>query len=285
METNTAVDVRYAVHPNDYKNYDMRQLREHFLVKSLFVANELKLTYSHYDRFIVGGVMPVGGVVKLPPVEQIKGEYFLERRELGVINIGGTGKVEVDGEVFELGTRDALYLGRGNRDVSFISEDPNKPAKFYINSSPAHERCPNRKVNLADADVIHIGDPSTCNERSINKLLVHSVVKTCQLQMGLTEFKPGSCWNTMPAHTHDRRMEAYFYFDFPEDQAVCHFMGPKTETRHLWLQPEQAVVSPPWSIHSGVGTASYTFIWGMAGENLDYDDMDKIYPHEFAEEA
>jgi 4-deoxy-L-threo-5-hexosulose-uronate ketol-isomerase len=229
---------------------------------------------------MVGGVMPVSKSVKLEPVYQQKADHFLDRRELGAINIGGNGKVVVDGTTYEVGTKEALYIGRGAKEVAFSSVDPKNPAKFYLNSTPAHHAYPNKKVGKADAKVLELGSSDTCNERSIYQLMISGVVDTCQLQMGMTELKPGSIWNTMPMHTHSRRMEAYFYFNVPEEHAVCHFMGPAEETRHLWIHNEQAVVSPPWSMHSGVGTANYTFIWGMAGENLDYTDMDFHKPSE-----
>ncbi len=276
----TEYEVRYATHPDDYKGYDTETLRKHYHVTGLFRADKISLTYTHYERLIVGGAMPVKGPLSLESIEPLKAEHFLHRRELGVINIGGPGRVSVDGEHYDIGYRDALYVGAGHREVVFSSMDPGTPAKFYLNSAPAHKPLPVKKVSMGDADVMHLGSGETCNERSINKLLVNSVLETCQLQMGLTEFHPGSVWNTMPVHIHDRRMEAYFYFELPQDQAVCHFMGPAEETRHLWIKNEEAVVSPPWSMHSGVGTSSYVFIWGMAGENLDYADMDHYQPHE-----
>ncbi|MDN3637548.1 5-dehydro-4-deoxy-D-glucuronate isomerase [Simiduia curdlanivorans] len=271
-------DERFAVHQDDYKSYDMAKLRRHFLVKDLFKPDHLALTYTHYDRFLVGGVMPVSESVALTSPELLKAKAFLDRRELGVINVGGAGVVEVDGERYPMAYKEALYVGSGAQSVLFISDSAQAPAKFYLNSTPAHHAYPTRKVSRADADVVQMGALASSNERAINKLLVNSVLPTCQLQMGMTELKPGSVWNTMPCHTHSRRMEVYFYFEVPEDQAVCHFMGPANETRHLWLANEQAAVSPPWSIHSGAGTSNYIFIWGMAGENLDYSDMDHLTP-------
>ncbi|GAB3279534.1 5-dehydro-4-deoxy-D-glucuronate isomerase [Parahaliea aestuarii] len=276
----TEYSVRFATHPDDYKRYDTETLRKHYHVSNLFQQDRVSLTYTHYERLIVGGVFPVTRALPLETIDPLKAEYFLHRRELGAINIGGPGTITVDGTVHEIGYREAMYLGAGNKQVEFASVDSGKPAKFYINSAPAHHSYPDRKVGMADADAMTLGSGETCNERTINKLLVNTVVETCQLQMGLTEFHPGSVWNTMPAHIHDRRMEAYFYFELPEDQAVCHFMGPKEETRHIWMGNEEAVVSPPWSMHTGVGTSSYVFIWGMAGENLDYGDMDHCQPHE-----
>jgi 4-deoxy-L-threo-5-hexosulose-uronate ketol-isomerase len=274
---------RHATHPADYARYDMQQLKDHYLVNGLFRDDEINFVYTHYDRLMVGGAKPVNGGLKLDTIDLLKAPYFLERRELGAINVGGPGYVEVDGERYELGYKDALYVGAGNENVVFHSADAAKPAKYYLNSAPAHTAYPTKRITLADADKMALGAPETSNERVINKLIVNSVLDSCQLQMGMTELKTGSVWNTMPAHTHDRRMEAYFYFELPEGNAVCHFMGPKDETRHVWLLNEQAVVSPPWGIHSGAGTSNYTFIWGMAGENLDYADMDTIHPTDFGE--
>ncbi len=279
---NQICDERYAIHPNDYKHYDTRALRQHFLIENLFEAEKARFTYTHYDRLIVGGVKPVNSSVTLEPLDQLRAEYFLERRELGAINVGGAGCVQIDGERFELDYKDALYIGRGAKEVVFTSVEAATPAKFYLNSTPAHTSYPSRKVSRQEADVMELGSSDTSNERAINKLLVNSVLPTCQLQMGLTELRPGSIWNTMPCHTHSRRMEAYFYFEVPEEQAVCHFMGPPSETRHLWIANEQAVISPPWSIHSGAGTGNYTFIWGMAGENLDYGDIEAVTPRMLA---
>lgn len=266
---------RYASAPQEVKRMDTASLREAFLIEKLFEADVICWTYSHYDRYMAGGVLPVNKALELEPVPQLKAEYFLERREMGVINVGGPGKVSADGKDYELDFKEALYVGRGHRKVVFSSNDPGNPAKFYVNSAPAHREFPVKKVSKKEAEVVTLGSLETSNHRDINKLLVNSVVETCQLQMGMTELKTGSVWNTMPAHTHDRRMEVYFYFEIPEGQSVCHFMGQPQETRHIWMQTEQAVISPPWSVHAGAGTSNYTFIWGMAGENLDYDDMDK----------
>lgn len=268
-------ETRYASSPEEVKAMDTRQLRETFLIEVLFEPDTVRWTYSHYDRYMAGGIHPVKESLKLDTLNQLKSDYFLERRELGIINVGGPGTVRIDGQVIDLDYKDALYVGRGNREVEFSSKDPSSPAKFYVNSAPAHREYPVKKVSKKDAEVVTLGSLETANHRTINKLLVNSTVQTCQLQMGMTELKPGSVWNTMPAHTHDRRMEVYFYFELPEAQSVCHFMGQPQETRHLWMQNEQAVISPPWSVHAGSGTSNYTFIWGMAGENLDYDDMDK----------
>ncbi|MBC3541228.1 5-dehydro-4-deoxy-D-glucuronate isomerase [Rufibacter sp. H-1] len=267
-------DVRYAVSPTETKAMDTQALRQNFLIENLFQADKIHLTYSHYDRYIAGGVMPVNGAVALETIDPLKSQYFLERRELGIINIGGLGTVEADGTTYELQHKEALYLGKGVKNVTFLSQEKEKPAKFYLNSAPAHQAFPTKKVSRQEAEVVRLGSMETANERTINKLLIAGVIQTCQLQMGMTELNTGSVWNTMPAHTHDRRMEVYIYFDIPEGQSVCHFMGQPQETRHIWMQNDQAVISPPWSIHSGAGTSNYTFIWGMAGENLDYGDMD-----------
>lgn len=267
---------RYAIGPNESKTLDTKGLRENFLIEKLFFEDKVHFVYTHYDRYMAGGAFPVTQKVKLETIEPLlKEPYFLERRELGIINVGGAGKVEVDGEVFDLNNKEALYVGKGAKEVYFSSNDSANPAKFYLNSTPAHHRYPTKRVTKADANKIELGSLETANHRTINQMLLHTVIQTCQLQMGMTELKTGSVWNTMPSHTHDRRMEVYFYFDVPEGQAVSHFMGPVDETRHIWMHNEQAVISPPWSIHSGAGTSNYTFIWGMAGENMDYDDMDK----------
>lgn len=272
----TQFDERFAAHKDDYVHYDTQRLRDLFLVSKLFSPGDVRLTYTHYDRIIVGGVLPIAEPVPLLPIDLLKADTFLARRELGAINIGGPGRVRVDGQTFEVAPREALYVGRGAREVLFSSADPKNPAKYYLNSTPAHHSFPHRLVGQAQADVVELGSLETSNLRTIRKLLVNTVIETCQLQMGMTELKPGSVWNTMPAHTHSRRMEVYFYFDLPPKQAVCHFMGPADETRHIWVNNEEAVVSPPWSMHCGAGTSNYTFIWGMAGENLDYDDMDRV---------
>lgn len=266
--------VRYATSPNDVKSYDTQKLREEFLIKGLMQPDKVSLVYSHFDRYITGGVVPVKKKVKLKTIDPLKADYFLERRELGIINVGGRGTITVNGKKYSLGYKDALYVGRGNEKVVFSSNNASKPAKFYLNSTPAHKVYPTKKISIKDAEVVELGALKTANARTIRKLIVNSTVDTCQVQMGMTELKTGSVWNTMPAHVHDRRMEVYFYFEVPEGQAVCHFMGQPEETRHIWMGNNDAVISPPWSIHSGSGTSNYTFIWGMAGENLDYGDMD-----------
>ena len=276
MSTN--FEERYATHPNDAKNYDTSRLRKEYLIENVMIDDQINLTYSQYDRFIVGGAVPVSQSLTLDPIDPLKAEYFCERRELGIINVGGYGTVAVDGTTYNLAFKEALYVGRGNKSIVFSSENDKNPAHFYLNSAPAHKEYPVKKVTLDDAEVVHTGTMEESNARTINKLLVNSVVQTCQLQMGMTELKPGSVWNTMPSHTHSRRMEAYFYFQVPSNQAICHFMGDPKETRHIWMVNEQAVLSPTWSIHSAAGTSNYIFIWGMAGENLNYGDMDVVLP-------
>lgn len=272
MKTN--FQLRYAANPRDAKSYDTSRLREDFLIETLFTADEINLVYSMYDRLIVGGIHPVDEALKLEPVDALRAEFFTERREIGLINVGGAGKVSVEGTEYEIGHKEALYIGRGNKEIIFSSCDKTVPAKFYFNSAPAHTSYPTRKVTKKDAVILELGTLEESNHRVINRMIVREVLQTCQLQMGMTELKPGSVWNTMPPHTHNRRMEAYFYFDFCDKNAVCHFMGEIDETRHIWMKREQAVISPSWSIHSACATSNYTFIWGMAGENLDYNDMD-----------
>jgi 4-deoxy-L-threo-5-hexosulose-uronate ketol-isomerase len=272
MKTN--YELRYAAHPEDAKSYDTTRLRKEHLIETIFTPDEVNMVYTLYDRLIVGGAMPVKERLELETIEHLKAKFFLSRRELGIFNVGGSGKVSVDGTVFELAYKEALYLGSGDRKVVFESNDPEKPAKFYFNSTTAHHNYPDKKVTKADAIVMEAGSLEGSNHRNINKMIVSQVLPTCQLQMGMTELAPGSVWNTMPAHIHSRRMEAYFYFEVPEGQAVCHFMGEPQETRHIWMKGDQAVISPQWSIHSAAATANYTFIWGMGGENLDYGDQD-----------
>ncbi len=272
-----------ACHPDDVKHYDTEQLRSHFMMPKVMEENVINLTYSMYDRLIYGGVIPTQ-VVELETIDPLKAKYFLERRELGVINIGGDGIVNVDGKDYELHFKDALYVGRGNQKVTFRSKDNANPAKFYINSTPAHKAYKTQLITIdgrkgsIKANVIKAGSLEESNDREINQLIVSNVLEEgpCQLQMGLTELKPGSVWNTMPAHTHDRRVEAYFYFNLKPGNAVLHLMGEPQEERLIWLQNEQAVMSPEWSIHAAAGTSNYMFIWGMGGENLDYGDMDKV---------
>jgi len=271
------MDIRYASHPNEVKKYDTSELREHFLMESLFAPNELVLTYTHVDRFIVGGVLPLENTVKLEADSKEMGaEYFLERREIGIINIGGRGSVQVDGTVYEMDSKDGLYVGLGAKEVIFSSEDANAPAKFYLNSAPAHQTYPTVKIAINEASPNHLGSITNSNERTIYRYIHKDGVQSCQLVMGMTLLKPGNMWNTMPCHTHNRRSEIYFYFDMPEDGVVFHYMGEPQETRHLVVRNEQAIISPSWSIHSGVGTSNYTFIWGMAGENQTFEDMDAV---------
>jgi len=271
----TQYESRYAASPREVKTFDTKELRDEFLIDNLMQEDQLVFTYTHYDRYVVGSAVPKSPI-KLETIDPLKSAYFLERREMGIINVGGDGIVEVGDEVFELTLKDSLYLGRGNQNVVFKSVDANNPAKFYINSAPAHKSFPNKKVSKAEANKIELGSLETANHRTVNQQIIGGIVDTCQLQMGMTELKTGSVWNTMEAHVHDRRMEIYYYLDIPQNQAVCHFMGEPQETRHIWMQNHQAVISPPWSIHSGSGTSNYTFIWGMAGENLDYGDMDVV---------
>ncbi len=283
-QAQTTYTIMRAVHPDDFKGYDTERLRSHFTMQDVMKEDCITLTYSMYDRLIFGGTVPVKTVVKLETIDPLKAEYFLERRELGVINTGGDGIVSVDGKDYELHFKDALYVGRGNKKVTFRSKDASNPAKFYINSTPAHKAYKTQLITIdgrkgsIKANCIKAGSMEESNDRVINQLIVANVLQEgpCQLQMGLTELKPGSVWNTMPAHTHDRRVEAYYYFNVPEGNAICHIMGEPQENRLIWLHNEQAVMSPEWSVHAAAGTSNYMFIWGMGGENLDYGDMDKI---------
>lgn len=271
----TNYQLRYAAHPADAKSYDTSRLRSDFLIDNLFVENEVNMVYSMYDRMVVGGAMPAGEELPLEAIDPLKAPFFTSRREVGIFNVGGgEAVVKVGEETFTLGFKEALYIGSGDRDVTFASKEDNNPAKLYFNSTVAHTSYPCRKISKDDAVSVRMGALETSNERVINKMIVNQVLPTCQLQMGMTELCTGSVWNTMPAHTHSRRMEAYFYFDIPEDQAICHFMGEPQETRHIWMKGNEAVLSPEWSIHSAAATHNYTFIWGMGGENLDYGDQD-----------
>lgn len=267
---------RYANHPNDSKKYDTNQLREHYMVEEIFSDDKMDLTYSHVDRIIFGGIKPVNESLKLEAGKSMGVDYFLERREMGVINVGGEGIVLIDGEEFTLNNKDGLYIGKGNRDIIFKSSNKENPAKFYINSVPAHKEYKTVKIEIEKANPVRLGDNSTLNKRTIYQYVHPNVCESCQLLMGLTILEPGSAWNTMPCHTHERRMEVYFYFDMEEGTRVIHLMGEPTETRHLIVKNEQAIISPSWSIHSGVGTSNYTFIWGMCGENQTFDDMDHV---------
>ena len=283
--------VQTACHPQDVKHYDTERLREAFLMEKVMAPDEINVTYTLYDRLIYGGAMPVTKELKLEAFDELKAEHFLDRRELGVINVGGDGIVIVDGKEYAMKFKEGLYVGCGKKEVAFKSIDPAKPAKFYINSTPAYkeyvtqlittdQKADPKKYAIAKSDVY--GKMEDSNHRVVNQLIVSSVLNkakgggTNQLQMGLTELKPGSVWNTMPAHTHTRRMEAYFYFDVKEGNAICHLMGEPQQQRLVWMHNEQAITSPEWSIHSAAGTSNYMFIWGMGGENLNYGDKDEI---------
>lgn len=272
------MDVRQSIHSDHARQLDTAALRREFLIEKIFEADTYTLTYSHIDRIIIGGVMPVNHSVTFGDEigKQFGVSYLLERRELGVINIGGPGVIDIDGKTWEIGSEEALYIGKGARHLTFRSASPAQPAKFYYNSAPAHHTFPDKKITLQDASSVTTGSAATSNRRTINKFIVPDVLPTCQLTMGLTKLEKGSLWNTMPCHTHERRMEVYFYFDMPDEAAVFHMMGQPQETRHLLIHNEQAVISPNWSIHAGVGTQRYTFIWGMVGENQVFDDMDPL---------
>ncbi len=270
------MDIRHAVHPEHARTFGTEALRQHFLIENLFVQNQIQLVYSYYDRLIVGAALPLAPL-KLSIDPQIIGcATLLERRELGVINIGGKGAVSVDGESFELERRDGLFVGMGAADIQFSSQDDANPAKFYLACAPAHTHHPTRRIAFAAAEPMEMGAPEQCNERTIRKYIHPDGVPSCQLVMGMTTLKPGSVWNTMPVHTHPRRIEAYLYFNLSSEDLIFHFMGEPSETRHLVVRNEQAVLSPSWSIHSGAGTAAYTFIWSMAGENQTFTDMDGV---------
>lgn len=270
------METRFQNSPQETKGMDTAALRKNFLIENLMVDDKVKLVYSHYDRVIIGGAKPVNGALNLEADPELRAHYFLERRELGVINVGGNGTVEADGETHDLSRLDCVYIGKGTKLVRFKSSDAAQPALFYLLSAPAHATYPARKLPKEEATPSTIGDPSTSNKRTIYKYIHADGIKSCQLVMGLTELDKGSVWNTMPSHTHTRRMEAYFYFDVPEGHVVFHYMGEPHETRHLVLQNNAAIISPPWSIHSGCGTANYGFIWGMAGENYVFTDMDPV---------
>jgi len=270
------LDIRYANHPGDAKYYTTEENREHYLIEDNFVADQIQFTYSHVDRIIAGGIMPVDTEVTIGTTKELGVEYFLERREMGVINVGGPGVIKLDGKVYSLNNKDGLYVGMSIKEVSFKSEDPKNPAKFYINSAPAHRSYPTVKIEIESANPLRLGSEEQLNKRTIYQYVHPAVCESCQLVMGLTILEKGSVWNTMPCHTHERRMEVYFYFDMAEETRVFHLMGEPQETRHIVMKNEQAVISPSWSIHSGVATGSYTFIWGMVGENQTFDDMDHV---------
>lgn len=281
------MEVRYATGPKDMKYYTTERLREEYLIPEVFKADEVTYVYSHYDRIITGGAMPVNSALSLSAGDELRAEYFLQRREMGVINIGGAGRITVDGKVYEVPNADGMYIGRGKKDIKFESVDSSNPAKFYFNSTPAHKEYKTVLIKregevaedvviVKDENKVELGSLEQSNHRVICKYILPGQVESCQLVMGMTSLKPGSVWNTMPCHTHDRRMEVYLYFNLPEDAYVMHYMGEPQETRHIVMRNEQAVISPSWSIHAGSGTQAYTFIWGMAGENQDFGDMDNL---------
>jgi 4-deoxy-L-threo-5-hexosulose-uronate ketol-isomerase len=268
--------ILHSVHPDDFKSYQTALMRERFLIDNLIQTDQINCVYTHYDRMIIGAAYPVTKSIELINYPNLRAVFFLERREIGIINVAGDGEIIVDGQTYDLKKLDCLYIGKGAKSVVFSSKSAGQPAVFYILSAPAHHHYPTTLMTNAEAAKVHTGDASTANRRTINKYIHADGIKSCQLVMGLTILHEGSIWNTMPPHTHDRRMEAYFYFDLPAGQKVFHYMGQGDETRHITLNNYEAIVSPPWSIHSGSGTATYSFIWGMAGENLDYIDMDVI---------
>lgn len=268
--------ILHSVHPDDFKEYDTALIRERFLIADIVQTDTINSVYTHYDRMIVGAASPVNKTLLLENYPNLRAGYFLERRELGIINVAGAGKITADGKIYDLNKFDCLYIGRGVRDVSFASSNPGDPAVFYLLSAPAHASLPVALMSLEEAIKVEAGSLATANSRTINKYIHADGIKSCQLVMGLTILHTGSVWNTMPAHTHDRRMEAYFYFDLPAGQKIVHYMGEGNESRHIMVKNYEAVVSPPWSIHSGCGTTNYNFIWGMAGENMDYTDMDPV---------
>lgn len=280
------MEVRCASSPKDVKHYTTERLREEFLIQNLFEKGKINMVYSHIDRIITGAAVPAKSL-KLTAGDELRAEYFLQRREMGVINIGGAGSICVDGKKYELGYKDGMYIGMGSKDITFESDDSDNPAHFYFNSTPAHKEYPTVVIKLTgeasedtviikDCNKVELGTLEESNHRVINKYILPGQVESCQLVMGMTALKPGSVWNSMPCHTHDRRMEVYLYFELPEDAFVMHYMGEPTETRHIVMRNEEAVISPSWSIHAGSGTRNYTFIWGMAGENQAFDDMDGV---------
>lgn len=268
--------ILHSVHPEDFKKYDTSTIREHFLIQDLARDNNIQLIYSHYDRMITGTVKPSGHSITLGNYDNLRADYFLERREIGIINVGGEGEISVDDKIFSLQKLDCLYIGKGIRKVEFISKNSQHPALYFVLSVPAHTSFPTNMMSSNTSSKVDLGNTQTANQRTIYKYIHKDGIQSCQLVMGLTVLHPGSVWNTMPAHTHDRRMEVYFYFDVAADQRVFHIMGQPTETRHILIGNHEAVVSPPWSIHSGSGTSNYSFIWGMAGENKDFTDMDGV---------
>lgn len=287
MKARMDMELRTAVSPRDAKYYTTQRLREEFLITPIFCQDKIKLVYSHIDRIIIGSAMPIKESLILTAGEELRTEYFLQRREMGVINIGGSGKITIDGKVYNVGCKEGMYIGMGTKSITFESVNVDFPAKFYINSAPAHRTFPTVLIKpegipakgiviVKDENKVELGSLEQSNHRTICKYILPGQVESCQLEMGMTKLEPGSVWNTMPCHTHDRRMEVYLYFDIPKDAFVMHYMGEPTETRHIVMRNEEAVISPSWSIHSGCGSQAYTFIWGMAGENQDFDDMDGV---------
>ena len=276
MPDHTDYTSRYAIDPQAAAAMGTDELRANFLLPDLFRPGRIGLTYTHYDRMIVGGAVPAGGQLALQAIKPTGTKNFLDRREMVAVNIGGAGSIVADGETLAAGPRDMVYLGMGTDSVAFASDDADKPARFYLLSAPAHARHPNRVIRIGDAKRLDLGSQATSNERSIFQFVHPEGASTCQLVVGMTQLAPGSIWNTMPCHVHDRRMEAYLYFDLADDARVIHLMGEPDETRHLVVKSEEAVLSPPWSIHSGAGTSSYAFIWAMAGDNVDYTDVDPV---------
>ncbi len=270
------MEIRHSINPEDAKKYDTDKLRKEFLIQTLFIPGQMKLVYSNFDRIIVGGIVPLQEPVRLETDINMGADFFLERREAGIVNIGGLGKILIDNKEHTLGAKDCLYIGMGARNVAFSSEDKSNPAKFYMNCAPAHKNFPTEKIGIKNSEPIHLGSLSESNKRTIYKYIHPDGVKSCQLVMGVTELEPNNIWNTMPCHTHVRRMEVYLYFTIPEDAVIFHLIGQPEETRHIVVRDEEAVISPYWSIHSGVGTKNYSFIWGMVGENQTFSDMDAV---------
>lgn len=270
------MEVRYPAHPKEFTTYSTERLRQEYLIENLFVPGKMSLTYSHVDRIIVCGICPAGEPLALEAGKELGAEYFMERREMGLINIGGQGSMTIDGTAYDLGTQDGIYIGMGAKEIAFASADAANPAKFYAYSAPAHTSYPTTLVTINDAKQVKLGSRAESNQRTIYQYVHPAVLKSCQLVMGLTILEPENVWNTMPCHTHDRRMEVYMYFNLPEDAVVFHFVGEPSDTRHIVMRNEQAVIMPSYSIHSGVGTTNYTFIWGMVGENQTFTDMDHV---------
>lgn len=268
------MQIYQAISQREAQGFNTQQLRDNFLIESIFQNNEITMYYTHYDRVVLGGVMPVHSEISLPTYDNLKSDYFLERREIGIINVGGDGEITVDDETFSLSKLDVLYIAKGSKSITFKSIASENPAQFFLLSAPSHHAYETRKMSKDEATSVNLGSPETANERTIYKYIHRDGIQSCQVVMGLTVLKSGSIWNTMPAHVHDRRMEVYLYFDLNANHRVFHLMGQPQETRHLVVANHQAVLSPPWSIHSGAGTTNYSFIWAMAGENIDFTDMD-----------